>query len=82
MFSIWVKFLELDDSTCPIMVQLKSNKDHWKSQLETEKKVDTNAPSPSPPPTTIATATAPNTNVQEEKKEPQGDGSNKVAPAP
>ena len=34
MFTIWCKFLELDESSCPLMSQLKSNKEHWKNQLE------------------------------------------------
>ena len=34
MFTIWVKFLELEETKCPLMEQLKSNKEHWKSQLE------------------------------------------------
>lgn len=33
MFTIWVKFLDLEDDTCPLMKQLLSNKQHWKSQL-------------------------------------------------
>jgi hypothetical protein len=34
MFSIWVKFLDIDESVCPLMSQLKTNKEHWKTQLD------------------------------------------------
>ena len=83
MFSIWVKFLELDDSTCPLMTQLQGNKSHWKAQLDVPPAVAAT------PVAATAAPTQPTTNVPEEKlpavraaSEHQGDGSNKVAPAP
>lgn len=96
MFSIWVKFLELDDSTCPLMLQLQANKSHWKSQLDVEKTPANNHTTPAAAAVASTATSAPaaptpstgaSTNVSEEKgfaprSEPTGDGSNKVAPAP
>jgi len=33
LFSTWIKFMELDEATDPLMVQLRANKEHWKNQL-------------------------------------------------
>jgi hypothetical protein len=43
MFTSWVKFLDLPDRICPLMDQLKANKEHWKSQLEVVPSTSTGA---------------------------------------
>jgi hypothetical protein len=54
MFTIWVKFLELNDDKCPLMEQLQRNKAHWKAQLEQPK-----PPSAAVAAVSVATPTAP-----------------------
>jgi hypothetical protein len=91
MFTIWVKFLELDDSMCPLMLQLKNNKEHWKSQLETVPTVTTPAAANHHTVQNIPSATAGSGEeknnatikvvVEERKEQPKGEG-NKVAPSP
>jgi len=51
LFSVWVKFLEIDEAQCPLWKQLMENKSHWKAQLE--------QPKPATIAATVATPTAP-----------------------
>lgn len=62
LFTAWTKFLELDDDTGPIMVQLRGNRDYWKSQLDDAVEKKDASPSP-PPPNPMPTPLTPPTQA-------------------